>query len=335
MRGDLTIRQYAYNEYPGGTYLYRVQPTPRFNIRYAPWAWWTLRASVGMGYRTPDVLTDNAQYMPTGRWFTNSFNQTSYMADVRCPNIESALNTGVTTTFYIPIADRELQLTGEYYYTRFFDCLVSDTETAERLLLYNLSDIVGAQAFTHTWQVEATMEVLRGWTWTLAYRQNDSRQTVFSPSAEKFVTRERPLQNKFKALITTSYQTPLKKWQFDLTAQFNGPGRMPEGYAVPAGAEKQYFTRELAQTTTDGQQITTVMTYHRWHPQLLAQITKYWRTCSLYVGAENMTNFMQHQPIIGTNAPFSSAFDAASVWAPTSGWKIYVGFRWNLQREEE
>ena len=38
---------------------------------------------------------------------------------------------------------------------------------------------------------------------------------------------KKPLVSDYKGLLTASYQTPLKKWQFDLTGQFNGGGRMP------------------------------------------------------------------------------------------------------------
>ena len=82
--------------------------------------------------------------------------------------------------------------------------------------------------------------------------------------------------------------------------------------------------------------------YHKWYPQLLAQVTKYWRTCSLYVGAENMTNFTQDRPIFGTYdtkgqviMDGSLPYDASMVWAPTTGWKIYLGFRWALDRKED
>ena len=317
MRADLIIRDKV-----------RVIPTPRFNLRYSPWEWWTIRASVGMGYRSPNVLADNAQYLPTGRLLFPATTTEDYGFDralqtkgLTTPNMESALNAGLSTMFYIPIAERELQLSAEYYYTHFFDCLVADAETAGMVRFYNLSDVDGARAFSHTAQIEATMEILRGWTMTLAYRHTDSRQTVFSPSQNAYVLRQRPLQNRFKAIISTSYQTPLKKWQFDFTAQFNGYGRMPESFVVPTASD-QYFVRGAE-------------TYHRWYPQLLGQITKYWRTCSLYVGAENMTNFRQASPIVATTTPFNSAFDVSAVWGPINGWKVYVGFRWNLERDDD
>ena len=71
-----------------------------------------------------------------------------------------------------------------------------------------------------------------------------------------------------------------------------------------------------------------------WYPQLMAQITKYFRTCSLYLGAENMTNYRQTNPIIGWEDPFGPDFDASMVYAPTSGWKIYLGFRYDLEKKE-
>ena len=310
LRGDY-LRQCYLIHSPNSETQHRFLPTPRLNLRFAPWSWWTIRASVGMGYRTPNLIADNAALLSSGRLVNT----------LTTPQLESALNAGLTTTFYIPVADRELQINAEYYYTHFFDCLVADIEQNGVMTFTNLSDMPGARAFAHTMQVEATAEILRGWTMTLAYRLSDSRQTVFSPSQGNYMLLERPLQNRFKALITTSYQTPLKKWQFDFTAQFNGYGRMPEGFVIPIGAEQQYFQR-------NGQ------TYHQWYPQLLGQVTKYWRTCSLYLGAENMTNFRQLQPITAAETPFNNAFDAAQVWAPTTGWKIYIGFRWNLTRDE-
>jgi hypothetical protein len=177
------------------------------------------------------------------------------------------------------------------------------------------------------------MEILRGWTMTAAFRYTDVKQTTYNTVANEYQLRDKPLQNKFKGIITTSYQTPLKTWQFDLTAQFNGAGRMPDGFVVPEGSN-QYFTDEIGQI------------HHKWYPQLLGQVTKFFRTWSIYLGAENMTNFTQDNPIIGENLeatgerhggfvnPHSANYDASMIWAPIHGWKLYLGFRWALERAE-
>ncbi len=293
--------------------------TPRMNLRYAPFEWWTLRGSVGLGYRSPNAIADNAAYLSSNR---------IYHFDAVNLAQERSMNTGLSTVFYIPMGNKELQLSGEYYYTRFLDGVIADMDRdLHGVTLYNMHDVADAQYFSHNWQVEANMEILRGWTMTAAFRYTDVKQTSFNTATNEYQLRDKPLQNKFKGIISTSYQTPLKTWQFDLTAQFNGEGRMPDGFVIPEGS-KQY-------------RMHNGYIYHKWYPQLLGQITKFFRTWSIYLGAENMTNFTQDNPIVGSkigDTQFvntqSANYDASMIWAPIHGWKLYLGFRWALERAE-
>ena len=282
--------------------------TPRMNIRYTPWQWWTLRGSVGMGYRSPNAIADNTYILPSSRTLDM----------VGTIGQEQAVNAGLSTTFYIPMGSRELQLSAEYYYTHFLNSVIVDLDQDPHAVhIYNQRDING-RSFAHSAQVEASMEVLRGWTWTAAFRWTDVEQTTIDGSGVARL-RIKPLTNRFKAVITTSYQTPLKKWQFDVTAQFNGISRLPDGFTAMGDLNGGYaHPRQLS-----------------WYPQLMAQVTKYFRTCSLYLGAENMTNFRQSSPIIGADAPYGPDFDASMAWGPITGWKIYLGFRYDLERKED
>ena len=312
--------------------------TPRMNVRFAPFEWWTLRGSVGLGYRSPNAIADNAAYLASNRiyqFFTTLHNSTPHYTTLPHAELaqERSMNTGLSTVFYIPMDKRELQLSGEYYYTKFLDGVIADMDRSlQGITLYNMHDVEGAKYFSHNWQVEASMEILRGWTMTAAFRYTDVKQTTFNTDANEYQLREKPLQNKFKGIITTSYQTPLKTWQFDLTAQFNGEGRMPDGFQMPEGSN-QY-------------RVHNGCIYHKWYPQLLGQITKFFRTWSIYLGAENMTNFTQDNPIVGERLeakgdkqggfvnPQSANYDASMIWAPIHGWKMYLGFRWALERAE-
>lgn len=293
--------------------------TPRMNLRYAPFEWWTLRGSVGLGYRSPNAIADNAAYLSSNRIY--------HFDEVNLAQ-ERSMNTGLSTVFYIPMGNKELQLSGEYYYTKFLDGIIADMDRdLHGVTLYNMHDVADAQYFSHNWQVEANMEILRGWTMTAAFRYTDVKQTSFNTATNKYQLRDKPLQNKFKGIISTSYQTPLKTWQFDLTAQFNGEGRMPDGFVIPEGT-KQY-------------RMHNGYIYHKWYPQLLGQVTKFFRTWSIYLGAENMTNFTQDNPIVGSKIgdthfvdTQSANYDASMIWAPIHGWKLYLGFRWALEREE-
>lgn len=281
--------------------------TPRANVRYTPFEWWTLRGSVGMGYRSPNAIADNASILPSSRVLT--------LADTI--RQERAVNTGLSTTFYIPLGSKELQLSMEYYYTHFLNSLIVDMDRdPHQVHIYNQTDVSGAKSFAHSAQIEASIEVLRGWTWTAAFRWTDVRQTTFNSTTNEYELRSKALTNRFKGVITTSYQTPLKKWQFDVTAQFNGISRMPDGFTAYGDYLGGYGTPKAI----------------TWYPQLMAQITKYFRTCSLYVGAENMTNFRQDKPIIAADVPYGPDFDASMVCGPTTGWKVYVGFRYDLDK---
>jgi len=295
--------------------------TPRMNIRYAPFEWWTIRASVGWGHRSPLQVADYSQYLSTNRkWIMNNLKQ------------EESINTGITMSFDIPIGKQTLQLSAEYYYTGFVDGVVVDLDRdAKSITFFNLSDVTDAASYSHNAQIEASMEILRGWTMTLAFRYNDVKQTTYNSKVGEYQLREKVLQNRFKGLITTSYITPKKGWQFDLTAQFNGPGRLYDGFKIPDG-NNQYYEKDGA-------------VYHKWYPQLMAQITKYFKhNISLYIGADNMTDFVQQNPILGDVIPAgqqgagmidatSPNFDATTIWAPTSGWGFYMGLRWALDRQ--
>ena len=286
--------------------------TPRANVRYAPFAWWTLRASTGLGYRSPNTLADNANLLPSSRFLHLPATDVAQ---------ERALNSGLSTTFdFSQFSSFKCQLSFEYYYTHFFNSLIVDMDyDPHAVYIYNQKDIPNAKSFAHCAQVEATMEVLRGWTWTLAFRYTDVEQTTYDAAKGDYALRPKALTNRFKGIITTSYQTPLKKWQFDVTAQFNGISRMPDGFTAYGDMLGGYGTPKP----------------YTWYPQLMAQVTKYFRTCSLYLGAENMTNFRQDSPIIAADQPFGNDFDASMVCGPTTGWKVYLGFRYDLEKKEE
>ncbi|MBO7259444.1 MAG: TonB-dependent receptor [Paludibacteraceae bacterium] len=270
--------------------------TPRVNFKYNPCDFLHLRASVGMGHRAPNVLAENNNLLSSSRQLVIEDNL----------KMERAWNYGLSLTGYIPIAGRELTLSAECYYTDFLNQTVVDMDAdPHKVLFYNLD----GRSYALSAQAEATMEVFKGFTATLAYRYTDVKCTY------QGVLREKPLTNRFKGLATISYQTPLKKWQFDFTAQFNGGGRLPDSYDV---------------VDVDGNMTKKWNETFKPYTILNAQITKYFRTWSIYAGAENMTNFTQKNPIIDVTDPFGDNFDATMIWGPVHGYKVYVGMRWAL-----
>lgn len=271
--------------------LHRWFVTPRLHLKYDVTSWLHLRASAGKGYRTTFVFPENSYLLASSR--------TLHVADDLSQ--ESAWNYGASASFYIPVKDEELTLSAEWFYTDFNNQVVVDMDSdAHAVYFYNLK----GRSTSNVLQVEASYPLFRGFTLLGAYRWMDVKTTYGDNTMRK------PLTSRYKALLTASYETPLKKWQFDATVQFNGGGRMPT-----PDAERPLWEETFPSYT-----------------QLSAQITRRFRRWSIYLGGENLTNFKQKNPVVSASNPYGSDFDATMVWGPTMGRKLYVGIRYNIPK---
>lgn len=277
--------------------LYDFFVTPRVHIKYNPFDWFHVRVSAGKGFRTANILAENNFLLSSSRKMNIADNLDQ----------EEAWNTGVNLAFYIPLFGKELTLNGEWYYTNFLKQVVVDMDSDPHAVsFYNLD----GKSYSNSFQVEATYPFFRGFTLTAAYRYTDAKTDY--RNAEGVTQRlKKPLVSDYKGLLTASYQTPLKKWQFDLTGQFNGGGRMP----APDATNPLWKSDFNAYTVVN------------------AQITKYFRRWSVYIGAENLFDYKQSHPIIDAENPRGDNFDGSMVWGPVHGRKIYAGLRFNISRD--
>ena len=266
--------------------------TPRFHLKWMPADLLTIRLSAGKGYRSPHALAENNYLMASGRrLIIDNLEQ------------EAAWNYGTSLSFLIPIGKQTLKLNADYYYTHFLSQTLIDYDTnPQELHITNLN----GKSFSHTFQVDASYELFKGLDLTAAYRYNLVKATYNNRLMWK------PLQSRYKALLTASYKTPLGLWQFDATLALNGGGRMPEPYTSPV-------TGNLSWERT-----------YKAYGQVNAQITRHFRHFSVYVGGENLTNFKQKNPIIGYDNPWSNTFEPTMVYGPIQGAMAYVGLRLNL-----
>ena len=266
--------------------------TPRLHVKWQPNDIVGLRVSAGEGYRTVHALAENNYLLAIGRKLVVGDNLKQ----------ERAWNYGVNASFNIPLMNRTLTVNAEYYYTHFLSQVDVDYDTDPSLLVI---DNIKGKSYSHTLQVDATYELFRGMTLTAAYRRNIVKGVYGGTLTE------RALQGKWKGLLTGSYKTPLGKWQFDATLQLNGGGRMPKPYLLDDGSES--WERSFKS-----------------FEQVTAQVTRWFRHFSVYVGCNNITDFTQKTPVYHAQHPWSEKFDPTMVWAPTVGRKFYAGVRVNL-----
>ena len=62
-----------------------------------------------------------------------------------------------------------------------------------------------------------------------------------------------------------------------------------------------------------------------------AQITRKWSNFDIYIGGENLGNYIQPNPIIDAANPFDEDFDGSLIWGPVMGRMFYGGIRYKLK----
>lgn len=266
--------------------------TPRMHLKWMPSEIVTFRTEIGKGYRSAHILAENHNLLASNR---NLIDEHTRM--------EEAWNYGFSAGFNIPVSNKYIKLNAEYYFTDFRNQAVIDFDSDSHAI--KVYDSFGTDSYSHVFQVDAMYNVFPGFNVTAAYRRNIVKATYGGE------LRTKPLTNSYKGLISLGYKTPLELWQFDVTLQLNGGGRMPTPYKMADGS------------------MSWNENFHSYE-QLSAQVTRWFRHFSVYIGGENLTGFKQKNPIICADEPWGKGFDSTMIWGPISGAMVYAGIRINI-----
>lgn len=273
---------------------------PRLNLKYSfADDMVVARVNAGRGFRSPNIIVDNIGILSTGR---------TIEIEDSAKDIESAWTIGGNATVYLPIGEsRNSYLSVDYFATLFDSQLVVDQEfNNSKVLLYGLE----GRSYTHTWQLDFSVEPIERFTIMTTFRYTDSKQTQRGKGLV-----ERPLTSRYKGVLNLQYATRLNKWIFDFTVSLNGPSRV---YDFMLGE------KDAAGNLLYPNGMSPV------YPMLYAQITRKFKGWDVYIGGENLTNYRQKYAILGASDPFSEGFNASAVWGPLMGIKVYAGFRFTL-----
>ncbi len=269
--------------------------TPRLHLRYAPLDRTVLRASVGRAQRTANIFAENMGFMASNRNFvigSGDLQQKAYGLDP-----EVAWNFGLSLTQKFRLDYRDGALSVDYYYTNFQNQIVVDFERPEAVKFYNLS----GRSYASSLQFQADYELVHKLDLRLAYRWYHVSTTYDG------VLKERPLVAAHRAFANIGYATR-NKWKLDYTVQWMGSKRIPATY------------HSLGNESTSPSFVVMNL-----------QVTKSFdERFDWYLGAENLTNYMMHEPVIGAQHPYETGFDASLIWGPVMGRNVYTGIRWKL-----
>ena len=298
LRGDYSmIEGDYYNDAKG-----KLLVTPRSHIRWSITPRTTLRASAGMGYRRQNIVTDNIWMMTTSRHI-----QFAGLDD----DMEAAATFGGSLSQTFRLAQDDMAtISFDYFRTQFFNTMIFDQETADNsILIYNSK----GKSFTDNYQIDFNWTPFRGFDLFATFRYTNAKMTIERDGEQILV--ERPLTSRYKGLINIQYA--VRRWVFDATAQLNGPVRLPE---LDGDITKAVENPSLSPI----------------YPMFFAQVSYKISNLTLYVGCENIANYVQghkghgQAPILGSEAPFQQGFNSSAVWGPLMGRKFYIGLRLNL-----
>ena len=271
--------------------LYGWLFTPRANFKWDITETFTVRASGGRGFRSPNPLSDNTGILATGR-------QIAINDKLK---IEDAWTYGASVVKYFKLFnDERASFSVDAFRTHFNNQLLVDQEVNPLFVsIYNLD----GKSYTNSIQADFNVTPIERFSIFLTYRYTDAKVNLKSQGIV-----EKPLVDRFKALVNLQYATKMNKWTFDFTAQLNGQTRLPN---------------------LDGN-LNEPFEYSPIYPMFFGQITRKFRYVDVYVGCENIGNYTQKNPIIGADSPFSTTFNSSSVWGPLMGRKGYIGLRFTL-----
>lgn len=264
--------------------------SPKANLKYNFPKKFTLKVAAGKGYRTPNLIAENIGALASSR----SINIEGTIG------YESAWNVGGSLIKEFFLGFQQASIVIDYYRTDFTHRVISDYETVGQLNFYNLD----GKSYANSFQIETKVEATEGLDIQLAYKFDDVHITY--ESGLKLA----PYIPRHKLLLTLDYETKNEKWRFNMTGQMNGKSRLPSTASNPEVYQRPDESKLFFNLNT---QATVVV-----------------KRTEFYLGTENLTNFWQKNPIIASDDPFGSFFDASMVWGPLGGARIYAGFRWTV-----
>lgn len=270
--------------------------TPRMHIRYNLTEQTVLRGSAGLGSRKIMPFTDNIWMLATNRTIVNEIEAGKDM--------EKAATFGGSVSHTLSLVGyKDMTVSLDFFRTQFSNSVYADQEFGDGTIhLYNTS----LPSWANNYQLDVQWTPAEGLDIFTTFRYTDSRVTLERGGEQMLV--ERPLVGSFKGLVNVQYATKFRRWVFDFTAQVNGPMRLPALDGNIAGAE-----------------------YSPIYPMFYGQVSHRIGQWDIYVGCENILNYMQQDPIIGAeNALLNPNFNSSVVWGPLMGRKFYIGARFNL-----
>lgn len=273
--------------------------TPRLHLRYEPVTGTVIRISAGRGQRTANIFAENNSVFVSSRQI-NIIGATQGKAYGLNPEI--AWNKGVSIDQKFKLFNRNANMAFDFFRNDFSQQVVVDLENVREVNFYNLQ----GKSYSNSFQAELNFEPVPKLEVRLAYRFFDVKTTYGNKLLQK------PLTAKNRAFSNIAYE--VKGWKLDYTFNYNGSKRVISTEGNPPAHQRANISP----------------TYVLMNAQVSKTVGKK-NPVDIYLGGENLTNFLQGDVIVSAAQPFGAYFDASLIWGPVTGRMFYMGFRYKLK----
>ncbi|MAT38973.1 MAG: TonB-dependent receptor [Ectothiorhodospiraceae bacterium] len=269
---------------------YDLLVTPRVLAKYVFDDFTTLRASAGMGYRSPHIFSEQFYLMASWR-------------DIEIDpamDIEEAFNYGVNFTHQFDAFAVPMTFGLDLYRTEFTNQIRADYDADPSKILFTNLD---GRSISNSVIVEVSADPMPGldlkssYTFSDVYEENGDKRDYI-----EFVP-------KHKVLGTVSYEF-VEGWRADGSVEWMGSQILPNTEAYP----EQFQIPHASENFT----------------MLGFQLTRTWEFFDTYAGVENILDHRQENPILNAQNPFERYFEPTFVWGNVKGREFYAGIRWRI-----
>jgi outer membrane receptor for ferrienterochelin and colicin len=276
--------------------------TPRLHLRFTPWEKGVFRASGGRGKRSANIFAENQQLFASSR----QINIDNVGGNIYGLNPEIAWNYGVSYLQKFNLFEKKGDVTFDFYQTNFQNQVIVDWENPQEISFYDLD----GKSIANSFQVEVNYSLTKNLNLRTAYKYFDITTDFKKGNLQK------PIQPENRFFANLSYETELQEsngqWKFDVTFNNIGKQRLPSTASNPVHYQLPEYS--------DPYQL------------LNSQITKVFSSkFELYIGAENLTNVRQKNPILASDDPFGVNFDSTIIYSPIFGRAVYTGLRYKIK----
>ncbi len=269
--------------------------TPRTLLKYDLSSQAVVRASIGTGWRTVNLFSENINLLVSSRDIV--------FAEALEP--ERAVNLGLNYTHKIDGKQVSGYFSADFYRTDFQNQIFPDYDSdPTKAIVGNFT----GKSVSNSFQAELNLTFWQRLQWKAGYNFLDVYRKI---GEDKQLL---PFNSKHRVLATVGFQPLSNKFQIDLNWHWYGKQRLPDTQSNPEEFQRPDFSRPYS--------------------VLNAQFTYNVKQFEIYTGCENIFNFRQNQPILSWENPFGRYFDTSSVWGPTRGREWYLGVRFRIEAGE-